>query len=179
VLRVAIVSGLAVLGLASWAAIQPQKFEDADRSALQRTASLAMHPAKRVVHRGQLLGMLQVPRLGLAVPMVEGSDDESLDQGAGHIPETAFPGHHGNAGIAAHRDTYFRPLRFIRQADHIVITTPGGVYDYVVSGTEIVLPSDGRVLHRTRSRSLTLVTCYPFYYVGSAPKRFIVHAAGD
>jgi len=108
--------------------------------------------------------------------VVEGADSDALLHGAGHVMHTAFPGHYGNAGIAAHRDTCFRPLRFIRPGDDVVITSPDGVYDYVVAGTEIVLPSDGEVLHHTRNRDLTLVTCYPFYYAGHAPKRFIVHA---
>jgi sortase A len=147
---------------------------DPDGTVLQAMARRALHPARYVVHRGQLLGVIQAPRLGLAIPLVEGADDDTLDKGAGHIPHTAFPGHHGNAGVAAHRDTSFRAL--VEPGDQIVITTPAGSYVYQVSGTEIVLPNDVRVLHRTRNRSLTLVTCYPFFYVGHAPKRFIVHA---
>lgn len=176
VLLAMLISGLGFLSFSIWANVQSQKFEDPNGDILKKAAWSALHPARRIVHRGEILGMLQVPRLSLTVPVVEGSDNESLYEGAGHIPHTAFPGHHGNAGIAAHRDTCFRPLRFIRPDDHIVITTPSGMYDYVVSGTEIVTPADGHVLHRTRSRSLTLVTCYPFFYIGSAPKRFIVHA---
>lgn len=165
-------------GLYAWVALRPQPIAtDANAAWLIRAHSLALHPTRRIVHRGEILGIIQVPRIGLAVPFVEGTDDDSLNSGAGHIPHTAFPGHHGNAGIAAHRDTCFRPLRFIRNSDHIVVTMPEGSYDYVVTGSEIVLPSDGKVLHRTPARTLTLVTCYPFFYLGSAPKRFIVHAA--
>ena len=167
-----------VLAVCAGIGLRAQKFEDADGSVLRKATWHALHPTRQVVHRGDLLGMVQIPRLGLAVPFVEGSDGESLDLGAGHIPHTAFPGHHGNAGIAAHRDTCFRPLQHIQQGDDIVITTPAGSYQYKVSGTEIVMPSDGHVLHRTPNRTLTLVTCYPFYYVGSAPQRFIVHAEG-
>lgn len=174
--RIALVVGLGLVALATWASTRPPKFEDADGSLLKRAEWRATHPATRIVRRGDLLGVIQVPRLGLAVPVVEGVDDDSLNMGAGHVTHTAFPGHHGNAGIAAHRDTCFRPLRFIQPDDHILITTPQGTSDYIVSGTEIVEPSDGHVLHRTRDRSLTLVTCYPFFYVGSAPHRFIVHA---
>jgi sortase A len=150
--------------------------EDADGSILRQAHQRALNPSQRVVHRGELLGVLQVPRLSLNVPVVEGADDESLNHGAGHIPHTAFPGHHGNAGIAAHRDTCFRSLRFVRPDDHILITTPRGAYDFAVTSTRIVKPEDGHVLHRTPTRTLTLVTCYPFFYIGSAPKRFIVHA---
>jgi LPXTG-site transpeptidase (sortase) family protein len=164
---------LLYVGASAAAAQQPV---DPDGTVLQAMARRATHPARYVVHRGQLLGVVQAPRLGLAIPLLEGADDDTLEEGAGHIPHTAFPGHHGNAGVAAHRDTSFRALRFVRPGDEIVITTPAGSYAYQVSGTEIVLPTDGRVLHRTRNRSLTLVTCYPFFYVGHAPKRFIVHA---
>ena len=168
----------AVLAVCACVALRARKFEDADGSILKKGTWLALHPSRQLLHRGDLLGIVQVPRLGLAVPFVEGSDAEPLEIGAGHIPHTAFPGHHGNAGIAAHRDTMFRPLRNIRPGDDIVITTPAGSYDYKVSGTEIVMPSDAQVLNRTPNRTLTLVTCYPFFYVGDAPKRFIVHAQG-
>jgi sortase A len=160
-------------------AIQRQKlskFDDADGALLRKAAYRSTHPLRRVVHNGDMLGAVQIPRLGLTVPFVEGAENESLDLGAGHVQHTAFPGHRGNAGIAAHRDTCFRPLRFIRPGDDIVVTTPDGVYDYVVTGTQIVLPSDGQVLARTPGKDLTLVTCYPFFFAGHAPKRFIVHA---
>lgn len=171
--RVVVIAAVVCLGLLAWSVIErstPPTAPDAN------IADQARRPLNHVVHHGDLLGVLQVPRLGLTVPVVEGADADSLLHGAGHVIHTAFPGHYGNAGIAAHRDTCFRPLRFIRPGDHVMITSPDGVYDYVVAGTEIVLPSDGEVLHRSRNRDLTLVTCYPFYYLGHAPKRFIVHA---
>lgn len=171
-----LVAGLGLVTVSIWASAQPSKLEDADGSILRNAQWRALHPARRLFHRGQLLGVIQMPRLGLNVPVVEGSDDESLDLGAGHIPHTALPGQHGNAGIAAHRDTCFRALRFVKPGDLILITTPLGAYDYAVAGTQIVLPEDGHVLHRTPAPTLTLVTCYPFFYVGPAPKRFIVRA---
>lgn len=169
-------AGVAVLACVLGARLRAPKFEDANGALLKTAAWRAQHPLKQVIHNGQILGVLQVPRLGLAVPFVEGSEGAPLNIGAGHIPRTAFPGHHGNAGIAAHRDTCFRPLRFVKPNDDIVITTPEGSYDYKVSGYEIVGPHDGQVLSRTPGRTLTLVTCYPFFYPGSAPQRFIVHA---
>ena len=99
-----------------------------------------------------------------------------MKRGAGHIPGTALPAGSGNIGIAAHRDTYFRPLRGIRANDMISVKTPAGTSRYTVTETEIVRPSDVGVLERASGRDLTLVTCYPFFYVGSAPERFIVHA---
>jgi sortase A len=125
---------------------------------------------------GAVVGRLEIPRLHLAVMVVEGTDERDLKRAAGHIPGTALPGEPGNVGIAAHRDTFFRPLREIQPHDKITLDTLEGKYDYRVLSTEIVSPDDVRVLYPTGRDSLTLVTCFPFYYVGSAPKRFIVRA---
>lgn len=123
-----------------------------------------------------LIGRLAIPRLGLSVIVTEGVDSRSLRRAAGHIPGTALPGQPGNAGISAHRDTFFRPLRNIRNNDIITVTTQLGEYSYRVVSTEIVSPFDVTVLDPGRGELLTLVTCYPFYFVGSAPERFIVRA---
>lgn len=163
-------AGIALAGFSVWAGTRPPE------QKLELPAASMHAPRNRVLHLGDGIGMMQVPRLGLVVPIVEGSDDASLESGAGHVPRTALPGTAGNAGIAAHRDTCFRPLRFIQSGDEILIATRYGASRYVVDGTRIVLPSDGKVLHRSRRRELTLVTCYPFFSVGNAPKRFIVHA---
>jgi LPXTG-site transpeptidase (sortase) family protein len=128
------------------------------------------------VHRGDVIGELEIPRLRLSVMVFEGDDAGILDQGAGHIPETALTPGSGNIGIAAHRDTYFRPLRAIRANDVIALKTPAGTSRYAVTEAMIVRPSDVGVLARAPGRDLTLVTCYPFFYVGNAPERFIVHA---
>jgi sortase A len=103
-------------------------------------------------------------------------DARTLRSAVGHVPETALPGEPGNAAFAGHRDTFFRKLRHVRKGDRIVVTTPDGVYDYVVRETRVVPPSDVSVLEPTAEQSLTLVTCYPFDYIGSAPERFIVRA---
>jgi sortase A len=128
-------------------------------------------PAKRAV-----IGRLAIPRLNLAVMVREGADESTLSRAVGHIPGTAFPGNVGNVGLAGHRDTFFRPLRNIRANDTIELETTAGTYRYLVSSTSIVTPRDVSVLQASGGETLTLVTCYPFYYVGSAPKRFIVHA---
>jgi sortase A len=127
-------------------------------------------------HPGGVLGRIEIARIHLSALVLEGSDPHMLRIGAGHIRGTALPGTMGNIGIAAHRDTFFRPLREIRHNDTIALMTPYGVYQYQVESTEIVDPTEARVLDQTRHLELTLVTCYPFHYVGSAPKRFIVHA---
>jgi sortase A len=106
----------------------------------------------------------------------EGDDSGILKIGAGHIPGTALPSRDGNICIAAHRDTFFRPLRAIHQNDVITLRTPTGASRFAVTETEIVPPSQIQVLAKAPGRDLTLVTCYPFSYIGHAPQRFIVHA---
>lgn len=121
-------------------------------------------------------GRIEVPRLGVAAMIAEGDDYSTLRKAVGHVPGTAFPGEPGNVGLAAHRDTFFRPLEHIRVHDDILLTTLGGVYRYRVRSLEVVEPKDVQVLDSHGGQSLTLVTCYPFRFVGSAPRRFIVQA---
>jgi sortase A len=124
---------------------------------------------------GSLLGRIEIPRVGVSAVVLEGVDTKALRRGVGHIPETAQPGV-GNVGLAAHRDSFFRGLKDIRKNDIIKLQTLDGTFQYRVEWTEIVKPEDTRVLADNGTSELTLVTCYPFYYVGSAPKRFIVRA---
>src|SRR5262245_49143158 len=130
------------------------------------------HPAVS----GSPIGQLEIPRLHLSVMILEGTDDRTLRLGLGHIQRTAFPGNPGNVAIAGHRDTFFRPLRGIRKGDIIQITTLYGSFRYSVQSTEIVNPQDTWVLKASPRPALTLVTCYPFYFVGAASKRFVVHS---
>ena len=122
------------------------------------------------------VGRLEIPRLNVSVIVMEGEDDATLARAVGHVPGTALPWEPGNTVMAGHRDTFFRPLKNLREGDQIRMTTPRGTFEYRVSSTKIVEPDDLSVLAPTSARSLTLVTCYPFVYVGRAPKRFIVHA---
>jgi len=108
--------------------------------------------------------------------VVEGDRGEDLEVAAGHIPGTSFPGNCGNTAIAGHRDTFFRPLRLIRLNDAITLTTLQGTFAYRVTSTQIVEPAQVQVLSPTKVETLTLVTCYPFHFVGPAPRRFIVRA---
>lgn len=147
--------------------------------ALARQPSVTPAPERSTsgkYARGAAIGSLIIPRLGLSAMVVEGVDDRDLRLGAGHIPGTSLPGQRGNVGIAGHRDTFFRPLRGIRQDDAITLTTLGGVFEYRVVHTEIVNPDDVWVLYPGSSETLTLVTCYPFTYVGPGPQRFIIRA---
>ena len=125
---------------------------------------------------GGLIGRIEIARLGVSVMVVEGTGSKALRRAAGHIVGTGLPGRPGNIGISAHRDTFFRPLRNIRKNDIITLTTLLGEYRYRVVSTRIVSPADVEVLDRGDGEILTLVTCYPFYFVGSAPDRFIVRA---
>ena len=123
-----------------------------------------------------VIGRLEIPRLHMNLMVREGVTEGTLRLAVGHLPSTALPGHPGNVALAAHRDTFFRPLRDIRNHDSIVMETPGGTYRYVVESIQIVKPNDTWVLRASGRPTLTLVTCYPFTYIGSAPKRFIVRA---
>jgi len=123
-----------------------------------------------------LIGRLEIPRLELTAMVMEGTGRTTLRRAAGHIAGTALPGQSANVGISAHRDTFFRPLRNIRMGDTIAVTTRNGAFDYRVVSTKIVRPSDVSVLAAGDREAVTLVTCYPFYFVGPAPFRFIVRA---
>ena len=147
----------------------------ADKSA---AATPATRPGPRIVAipAQSLIGRIEVPRLKLSAVAREGVDVRTLRGSVGHVPGTALPGAEGNAAFAAHRDTFFRPLERIQHGDEVVVTTPTGVHRYAVTGTRVVAPSEVSVLDATGGRQLTLVTCYPFNFVGNAPKRFIVQA---
>jgi sortase A len=125
---------------------------------------------------GAWVARLEMPSVTLSTTVLEGTDDRTLSRGSGHIEDTPFPGQAGNIGIAGHRDTVFRPLRNIHLGDALNLTTADRVYHYKISKTLIVGPDDVYVLDPTAHPTLTLVTCYPFEFVGHAPRRFIVQA---
>ncbi len=138
--------------------------------AYQHTLGVAMTPPEAV---------LRIPRVGIEVPVFEGTSDLVLNRGVGHIPGTALPGHIGNLAITGHRDGFFRGLKDIAVGDRIEVQRPGSASltdTYLVRKIGIVFPSDTSVLNSTDTSTLTLVTCYPFYYVGAAPQRYIVQA---
>jgi sortase A len=126
--------------------------------------------------RGSAIALLAIPRLELSTVVVEGADEPELKLAPGHIRGTSMPGKGGNVAVAGHRDTFFRPLRLIRMNDTITVKTHEREFQYRVVSMEIVSPEDVRVLNPVGHDTLTLITCYPFYFVGSAPSRFIVHA---
>jgi len=124
-----------------------------------------------------VLGRIEIPRIGVTAIVREGDDDTTLAIAVGHISGTARPGERGNMALAGHRDSFFRALRGIQLQDTIRIVTPERSYEYAVDSTEVVDPEDTTVLDPTSGTVLSLVTCYPFNYVGHAPSRFIVRAS--
>jgi sortase A len=126
---------------------------------------------------GSVLADLDIPRIGLSVMVTEGTDESRLRLGAGHLVGSALPGEVGNVVVAAHRDTFFRSLRDIRAGDLVDLTSPEGTYHYRVEWTSVVSPTDTQALDSTPAAALTLVTCYPFSYIGPAPERFVVRAS--
>lgn len=165
-------TGVVCLALFLWYEFEARYFQTSLGAAfdeqLQRPADL---PPK-----DGLVGRLEIPGTGLEVMVLNGDDARTLRRGAGWLPYTARPGS-GNAVIAAHRDTYFRPLRRIKEGDIIHLTTLDGRYNFRVEWTAVVDPADTTVLRPTKRPTLTLITCYPFYYAGEAPQRFIVRAS--
>jgi sortase A len=126
---------------------------------------------------GEVVGQIEIPSLALRAVILHGDSPELLRRGVGHLPETPMPGEWGNVALAGHRDTFFRPLRHIRAGDVITLRTfSGGTFQYQVESTSVVSPSDMEVLRPSNRRELTLVTCFPFDYVGPAPNRFVVRA---
>jgi len=142
----------------------------------ERIAAYDLHRQQPPSH---VQALLSIPSLELKVPVYADSSDLAMDLGAGFIPGTAGPDEVGNIGIAGHRDGYFRVLKDIEIGHSITLQTPHGERRYRVAETLIVDPLDVEVLEATDGRSVTLVTCYPFYFVGSAPQRFIVKAELD
>lgn len=137
-----------------------------------------MPPPAPLTH-GEILGILDIPRIGLSSIVEQGTDSHTLRDSVGHIPGTALPGASGNAALAAHRDTYFRHLSELRPGDDIIFHSVSATYTYKVKSTSIVEPEDTAALAETKGPTLTLVTCFPFYYVGNAPKRFVLVATED
>ena len=152
-----------------------QDYESKQLDAVLRGAQPAAQ-TRAVAGERRVLGRLEIPTLGVSTIVREGEDARTLQLAVGHIAGTALPGAGGNMGLAGHRDTFFRRLREIDRGDVIRLVAVDGVYTYVVDSTQIVDPDDLWVLDPTDEPSLTLVTCYPFTYLGAAPERFIVRA---
>jgi len=168
--------GFVLLGYCAYVSLASALFQSRENEQFENLRSRSDVDALPDALRGGLIGRVEIPRLNVSVIVMEGSTGAVLRHAVGHISGTALPGAPGNVGISAHRDTFFRPLRNIRRDDVITVTTLKGTYRYRVVSTRIVTPSDVSVLDPDTKQILTLVTCYPFYFVGSAPDRFIVRA---
>ncbi len=164
------------LSLTIWQAWQNRQFDQRRAAAPAQTQAQTQTPAQPRFKDGAIVGRLAVPRLHIRAMVREGDSDQTLSVALGRIPGTALPGQQGNVGIAGHRDTLFRGLKHVTANDEITFETPDANYVYRVEGTQIVKPEDVGVLKPGPASELTLVTCYPFEYVGSAPDRFIVKA---
>jgi sortase A len=124
----------------------------------------------------EAMAVLRIPKINLEVPVLEGTDDWTLNRAVGHIEDTAAPGGPGNAGIAGHRDGFFRGLKDVVTGDALELKIPQGTTHFRIERIWIVNPDDVSVLDPTPTAAVTLVTCFPFYFVGSAPQRYIVRA---
>ena len=175
--------GAAFLGWCALTLLDARSYQSSHAAAFSRNvtpATLPLMPAaapRAKVADGTAIGLIEIRRLGMTAIIGEGDGEATLRLAVGHIPGTAFPGGIGNVGLAGHRDTFFRSLSRIRVDDEIRVTGEGGVaFVYRVNSRAIVDPSDVSVLEAGPNASLTLVTCYPFHYLGPAPKRFVVRA---
>ena len=166
-----------MLGFCAFVLVDTWDFQHQEDRKFERLLALpaAPRPSLSLATEG-LIGRMAIPRLGLSAIVMEGTSPSTLRRAVGHIAGTALPGRPGNVGISGHRDTFFRPLQHIRQNDIITFKTLSGDYRYRVVSTKVVLPTEIEVLQSDSRELLTLVTCYPFYFVGSAPERFVVQA---
>lgn len=186
--RALVVVGVLLLGYYGYVSVEArlyQAYENRELDAiLQSGPSANSHGAaatratRAAPEPGTVIGRIEIPRLRVSTIVRAGSDARTLRLAVGHIEGTAFPGGSGNVGLAGHRDTFFRRLEEIQPDDEIRLVTPDGTFVYQVERTDVVRPDDIWVLDPTDTPTLTLVTCYPFTYVGSAPERFIVRASG-
>jgi len=180
--RALLVVGLALVAYFVYVQVETYLYQTMENRELDALLSSRPDDGVRAPVRprptnGSTLGRIEIPRLGVSAVIRAGVDARTLRLAVGHIPGTAIPGETGNIGLAGHRDTFFRRLANIRPDDEIRIVTPEGTYRFRVDHTRVVSPKDTWVLNPTRGTALTLVTCYPFGYVGSAPDRFIVRAS--
>ena len=179
--------GVLALGYAAYVMIDARiyqarelrRFEHEQQAAADAAALSPAVPVPIVApppEDGASIGEIQIGRLGLSAVVVQGESESILQRAVGHLARTALPGSEGNVVLAGHRDTFFRPLKDIRAGDQITVKTRTRDFEYVVESTSVVAPTAVEVLKPTGGHTLTLVTCFPFYYVGSAPNRFIVFA---
>ena len=190
-----LLTGLTFLGAWTWEQLDTRWFQETQNrrlAELQQTRSSTPKsltsssssatrakgkPAPTVPPRtGDLIGKIDIGRVGLSAIIAEGTDNRTLRRAVGHVPSTPLPGDDGNVVLAGHRDSFFRALRTVEEGDEIELTTPGATLRYAITSIEVVGAEDTDVLWPTKEKSLTLITCYPFHYIGPAPDRYVVRA---
>ncbi len=178
-----IVAGFAALGYVGYVIVSARYFQETEAAKFTKAAKLeTLSPVPksnrtpRIVANGDVIGVIAIDSVGVRAVVVQGDSSDALRRAVGHVPETPLPGEAGNVALAAHRDTIFRPLRKVKAGDLVDFRTDTGVIQYRVRSTQIVPSSDVGILESRGRNELTLITCYPFYYVGHAPDRFVVRA---
>jgi len=173
-----LVAGIMALSYASYAVLNLYWYQRVETSKFETVSTIAgPRPVEAApIAEGGVIGEIEVPRLKLKAIIVQGDSEKLLRRSVGHLPGTALPGEAGNIALAGHRDGLFRPLRDVRPGDTITLRTPDHDFQYQVEWTAVVPPTAIRVIQPTSEPALTLITCFPFYYVGAAPERFIVRA---
>ncbi|MGE5233367.1 MAG: class D sortase [Acidobacteriota bacterium] len=187
--RAAFAAGAVLIGWVAWQLAAAQWYQHVEGRRLERWLAQPAAPtalvdpafharlARAASARHEPVGRLRIPRLGLSAVVAEGADEAILARAVGHLPRTAFPGERGNTVLAAHRDSFFRHLARLRRGDLIEIDTADGRFRYRVQGSSVVGPDHVEVSAATRDATLTLITCYPFEFIGPAPLRFVVRAS--
>jgi sortase A len=170
--RILLIAGVVALAYATYVVVDARAYQARQRRQFEATRQ----PAGPALVDGDAIGEIEIPRLGVSVMVMEGDSESILQRAVGHVAGTALPAEMGNVVLAGHRDTFFRPLKRVRVGDAITLKTRHREFDYLVESTVVVPPTDLRVLESTGGRTLTLITCFPFSYIGSAPDRFIVRA---
>jgi sortase A len=180
-----LVTGILILGYCGYVLVDTKVYQDRETRQFQQqirdskpgiAAGVRVRPASYRSPAGEPLGEIELTRIGVTAIILEGTSERILRRAVGHVSGTAMPGQPGNVAIAGHRDTFFRALRNVREGDEITVSTLEGSYRYRVDSIKVVGPNDIEVLDNSGGDILTLVTCYPFYFVGPAPRRFVVRA---
>jgi LPXTG-site transpeptidase (sortase) family protein len=169
-----VVIGVVLLGYVAgqyWGMYRSQQNLEAE---WQRQAATVSTPGQAPISPDQLLTRLEIPKIQMDAIVVEGASRKDLSEGPGHMKQTTQPGETGNAVITAHRDTFFRHIYELTRGDQIKVRRSGRIFTYEVTGKRIVMPEDVSVIKQTNDPQLTLITCYPTYYIGPAPKRLVV-----
>src|SRR6266849_1506766 len=165
--------GILALGYSAFVSADSHAYQALEMKEFKQAGRLA---EPHLLAEGDVIGEIEVPRLGLDAIVVQGDSPASLRRAVGHLSKSALPGEWGNVALAGHRDTFFRPLRDIRIGDRIRFKTRERSFEYRVEWIEVVAPTDIRVLDSSSGHDLTLLTCFPIHFVGPAPKRLVVRA---